>query len=502
MPESADRRPWTKDVRCFSSSARSAAESVRATTAMQSTPISSMRITAFRHGDLRSGSMWIVNTKGAQEAPTISTLLRLSLPAALVGVVSALGLFLVDEAAHLVQEFLWEFLPHALNISPDSGWWIFGVLSVIGFGIGLAVTLVPGHAGTDSATVELIAAPMAVAAVPGLVLVTILGLAGGVSLGPESAIIAINTAILVALVNWLWPQIGVELVVMVSAAGTIGALFGTPVAAILVLTGVVAAARTGGALWDRLFLPLLSASMATMTMAFLGAEQLRAPALPLTDAPLMQLLPAAAAIACVAALVGLLGAVAFQPLHSGFRKLKRPLLYTTLGGLLLGALGALGGPLTLFKGSAQMVELVERSGNFTPWQLVGIVGVKLAALLIAATAGFRGGRIFPAVFIGVAVGLLGHALFPGIPLGLAIASGALGMVLAVSRDGWIAIFIAVVVAGDIRLLPVLCFVVLPVWLLVARAPEMLAHARKPETPGQPASAPLIATPKESDTTNP
>ncbi|MBP2384617.1 hypothetical protein JOF47_000128 [Paeniglutamicibacter kerguelensis] len=32
-----------------------------------------------------------------------------------------------------------------------------------------------------------------------------------------------------------------------------------------------------------------------------------------------------------------------------------------------------------------------------------------------------------------------------------------------SRDKWIAMFIAVVVAGDIKLLPLLCFVVLPVY---------------------------------------
>ena len=427
-----------------------------------------------------------MNTVDEQAAPSIKTLLQLSVPAILVGVVSALCLFLVDEAAHLLQELLWVHLPGQVGISPDSGWWIFGVLTLTGLAIGLVVTFVPGHGGRDSATVDLIAPPLRLSAVPGLVLVTILGLAGGVSLGPESAIIAINTAILVALVNRFWPQIGIQLVVMVTAAGTIGALFGTPVAAILVLTGVVAAAKSGGALWDRLFLPLLSASTASMTLLFLGGQQLRAPAMPLLDEPLLGLLPAAAAIACLAALVGLLGAVLFQPFHATFRKLRWPLLYTTAGGMLLGLLGALGGPLTLFKGSTQMVDLVSRAGEFTALQIATIILVKLFALLIAATAGFRGGRIFPAVFIGVAVGLLCHALFPQVPLGLAVACGALGTVLAVSRDGWIAIFIAVVVAGDIKLLPLLCFAVLPVWLLVARAPEMLAHAAEtnPAAPGR------------------
>lgn len=416
------------------------------------------------------------------EVPPVKSLLQLSLPAIIVGVISAVGLFVVDEAAHLIEGFLWGDLPAMWGIDPGSGWWIFGVLSMTGFLIGAIVTIVPGHGGDDSATVELLAPPLKLNAVPGLVLVTVLGLAGGVSLGPETPIIAINTAILVALVSRFWPRIGIELVMMVAAAGTIGALFGTPVAAILVLTGAVAAAKTGGLLWDRLFLPLLAASTGSMTMVFLDGPQLVARDVPPLGSPLLWYLPAAMAIACAAALVGLLGSVLFQPLHGLFRRLRKPLLYTTVGGMLLGLLGVLGGPITLFKGGSQMVELVSRAEDFGRWQLLIIIGIKLAALLVAAAAGFRGGRIFPAVFIGVAVGLLCQSVFDEIPVGLAISCGTLGAVLAVSRDGWIALFIAVAVASDISLLPLLCFVVLPAWLLVARAPEMLVHSFPTSSP--------------------
>jgi H+/Cl- antiporter ClcA len=150
-------------------------------------------------------------------------------------------------------------------------------------------------------------------------------------------------------------------------------------------------------------------------------------------------------------------------------------LYTTLGGLLLGGLGALGGPLTLFKGAHQMGELVRNPAEHSPPELVLVLVVKLAALLVAAGAGFRGGRIFPAVFMGAVVGLLGHTLIPGMPLGLAIACGILGVVLPVARDGWIALFIAVAVVGDITVLVVLSLVVLPLWLMVSRAPEMMVE---------------------------
>lgn len=349
------------------------------------------------------------------------------------------------------------------------------MLSGVGLAIGLLVTYVPGHGGRDTATVELIAPPVALAVVPGLLLVTVLMLAGGVSLGPESPIIAINTAIIVAVVARVWPRIGVELIVMVTAAGTIGALFGTPVAAALVFTGVVAGAKSGGALWDRLFLPLVAAGTGSITMRFLDGPQFGPTGIPPLGPPQVAHILSAAVIASVAALVILGGAVLFRPMHVLFRRLGRPWIYTTLGGMLLGLLGAIGGPVTLFKGGQQIVDLVHQAEDYTAVQLLFIVAIKLAALLVAATAGFRGGRIFPAVFIGVAAGLVAQALVPGLPLGLAIASGVLGAVLAECRDGWIALFIAIVVAGDITLLAVLCVTVLPVWLLVARAPRMHIH---------------------------
>jgi H+/Cl- antiporter ClcA len=107
--------------------------------------------------------------------------------------------------------------------------------------------------------------------------------------------------------------------------------------------------------------------------------------------------------------------------------------------------------------------------------LVLMIVIKLAALVIAAASGFRGGRIFPAVFIGVALGLLAHNLLPSVPVSLAVGCAVLGVALAIARDGWVSLFLAVVITGDITLLPVLCLVILPAWLLVSRAPEMIVE---------------------------
>lgn len=56
-------------------------------------------------------------------------------------------------------------------------------------------------------------------------------------------------------------------------------------------------------------------------------------------------------------------------------------------------------------------------------------------------------------------------------MSLVVASAVLGMMLVVARDGWLALFVAVAVPGEIALLPILCIIMLPAWLLVSRVPE-------------------------------
>ncbi|MBE7700099.1 ion channel protein [Oerskovia sp. Sa1BUA8] len=423
--------------------------------------------------DDASSSRPVPGGVGPRDGPALGTLLRLCVPAVLVGIVSALVLYGLDQLSAAAEDALWSDLPGALGVDPDSRWWIFGMLTGAGLLVGLVVWLVPGHGGRDSATTELIAPPLPLRVLPSLVVVTVLGLAGGVSLGPENPIIAINTALLVALVARLWPRVPTDLVVMLAAAATIGALFGTPVAAALVFTGVVAGFPRGGPLFDRLFLPLVSAGAGAMTMDAFGRPfgSMDVPDLGVPDIGDVGI---SLAVATAAAGVALLGVIAFPHVHRFFHGLRNPVLYVTLGGVVLGVLGAIGGPLTLFKGSEQSFELVQQRADLSTANLVLIVAVKLVALVVAAAAGFRGGRIFPAVFIGVAAGVAVNAAFPGAPLGLSVASGVLGVVLAVGRDGWIALFVAVAVVGDVGVLPVLCLAILPAWLLVRSAPEMLA----------------------------
>ncbi|MFE6969755.1 ion channel protein [Isoptericola sp. NPDC057653] len=403
-------------------------------------------------------------------ALTTARLAAVAVPGAVVGVLSALGLILVSSVAGAAQDWLWDTLPAAVGTQGDSPWWILGTLTLTGLVVGAIVAWFPGHAGDDPATTSLVAAPLPPRTVPGLALALAVGLAGGVSLGPENPIIAVNVALAVWVVARLRLGAPQQVVILMAASGTLGAMFGTPVGAALLMTEMLAG-RGKGELFDRLFGPLVAAGAGSLTMVLFGAPQLNVEVPAYTPAALD--LVTGSLVAIAAALLCLAGVWAFPLVHRAFHALRHPVLALGAGGLVLGVLGVLGGPLSLFKGLDEMKELTRTADQYGVWALLGLGVVKIVALVVAAGAGFRGGRIFPAVFVGVAVALAAHAAFPGIPLAIAVAAAVLGATMVVARDGWLALFMGVAMVADVAVLPVLCVIVLPLWLLVRHRPLML-----------------------------
>ncbi|MFJ4922289.1 ion channel protein [Streptomyces sp. NPDC088725] len=407
----------------------------------------------------------------AAPAPSARTLLPLVIPSLVVGVAAALLLLGVSALARMLQDVLWGTLPHALGIGAYSSLWMIVMLTATGLAAGLVVRQVYGHAGPDPATTGLVDRPMSPGVLPGLLVVTTLALAGGVSLGPENPITAAN----IALTYWLGrkaaPAAPEALWIPLAAAGTIGALFGTPVAAALILTETFAGRPGPGSLWDKLFGPLVAAGAGGLTRVLIDhpAFDLDLPAYPGTT---WSDLLAALVIAPVAAALGMAAVYALPFAHTAFTRLRHPVLALTAGGLVLGLLGALGGRQTLFKGLDEVKTLAAHPGDWSAGSFALMSVVKLAALTIATACGFRGGRIFPALFAGVSLGLCAHALVPAVPATLAVVCGALGVLLAVTRQGWLSLFTAAVLAADPNVLPLLCVATLPAWLLVTGRPLM------------------------------
>ncbi|MFI8517833.1 ion channel protein [Streptomyces sp. NPDC085481] len=404
----------------------------------------------------------------ALEAP-LRVLLPQILPALVVGVASALLFLGISELADELKEVLWDTLPDALGIGSYSSLWVIVMLTASGLAVGLVVWKVYGHAGPDPAAEGLGGPPSPPGVVPGLLLASALALAGGVSLGPENPTIASAIALSYWLGRRVAPAVPGAFWVSLAISGTLGALFGTPVAAALVISEALVGKPGPGSLWDRLFAPLLAAGAGATTTQLIAHPSFAMGLPPLGDPGFEDVL-AALVVATLAAVFGLLACYAFPYVHRAFRRLKHPMLMLPVGGLVLGLLGAFGGQLTLFKGLDQTKELVSSIGVYDSGELTKLAVVKVLALLVAASAGFRGGRVFPSVFVGAAFGLIAQALIPEIHPAVAVSSGVLGVLLATTRQGWVSLFVADVVASSPSMLAVLCLASLPAWLVVTGRP--------------------------------
>ncbi|EPK8035109.1 ion channel protein [Escherichia coli] len=411
--------------------------------------------------------------------PRARTMLLLSLPAVAIGIASSLILIVVMKIASVLQNLLWQRLPGTLGIAQDSPLWIIGVLTLTGIAVGLVIRFSQGHAGPDPACEPLIGAPVPPSALPGLIVALILGLAGGVSLGPEHPIMTVNIALAVAIGARLLPRVNRMEWTILASAGTIGALFGTPVAAALIFSQTLNGSSEVP-LWDRLFAPLMAAAAGALTTGLFFHPHFSLPIAHYGQMEMTDIL-SGAIVAAIAIAAGMVAVWCLPRLHAMMHQMKNPVLVLGIGGFILGILGVIGGPVSLFKGLDEMQQMVANQA-FSTSDYFLLAVIKLAALVVAAASGFRGGRIFPAVFVGVALGLMLHEHVPAVPAAITVSCAILGIVLVVTRDGWLSLFMAAVVVPNTTLLPLLCIVMLPAWLLLAGKSMMMVNRPKQQPP--------------------
>ena len=411
--------------------------------------------------------------------PRARTMLLLSLPAVAIGIASSLILIVVMKIASVLQNLLWQRLPGTLGIAQDSPLWIIGVLTLTGIAVGLVIRFSQGHAGPDPACEPLIGAPVPPSALPGLIVALILGLAGGVGLGPEHPIMTVNIALAVAIGARLLPRVNRMEWTILASAGTIGALFGTPVAAALIFSQTLNGSSEVP-LWDRLFAPLMAAAAGALTTGLFFHPHFSLPIAHYGQMEMTDIL-SGAIVAAIAIAAGMVAVWCLPRLHAMMHQMKNPVLVLGIGGFILGILGVIGGPVSLFKGLDEMQQMVANQA-FSTSDYFLLAVIKLAALVVAAASGFRGGRIFPAVFVGVALGLMLHEHVPAVPAAITVSCAILGIVLVVTRDGWLSLFMAAVVVPNTTLLPLLCIVMLPAWLLLAGKPMMMVNRPKQQPP--------------------
>ncbi|MBH8308978.1 chloride channel protein, partial [Acinetobacter baumannii] len=165
-------------------------------------------------------------------------------------------------------------------------------------------------------------------------------------------------------------------------------------------------------------------------------------------------------VALIAIAVGMVAVWCLPRLHALMHRLKNPILTLGIGGLLLGIVGTIGGPLTLFKGLDEMQQLAF-SQTLTAADFLLIALVKLAALVLASASGFRGGRIFPAGFVGGALGAVPDCPVYAVPAAITPSLASPGPGPGGTRARWVWPFIGPPGGPGTTFVPPFCFGLVP-----------------------------------------
>jgi len=425
--------------------------------------------------------------------------LRLVLLGAAIGIPAALAAIAFFTAVHYLEQLIWHALPTALGeASPP--WYLVVFLPVVGAAIvAIARLTLPGDGGRSPlAGMSHGATP--VRYVPGIVVAALGTLGFGLVLGPEAPVMAVGSAVGLGITSIVRSDAREQgILSMAGIFSAISTLFGGPLVAGVMLT-------EGGISMGAVLIPVLLpgfVAAAVGYLVFLGvgpytgapAPGLQVPDLPAyvgTSVPDL-IIAIVVGVVTAALIVAINGAAkrvaALQDGRQGDRGvgLVAALL---LGGLAVGALAQLATVFgvapddVLFSGQASIPALVSESSLIA---LVVLVIAKAAAYVVSLATGFRGGPIFPAVFLGVGVAAFAVELFGTSPT-FAIAIGcAAGMAAQTRLVVTSMLFAALLVgSGGFDAIAGAVFATVASWLTVQALDP--PAAAQPEGQSQPAPA--------------
>jgi len=347
-----------------------------------------------------------------------------------VSVVAYFFLKLVSE----LQNWFYGSLPKELGFSGTPVWWPLPVLAVAGVLVGATIQYLPGTSGHKPAEGFKAGggAPTG-PELPGVILASLATLSLGVVLGPEAPLIAIGGGLGALAVHLAKKDAPPTAALVIASAGSfaaISALLGSPIIGAFLL---MEASGLGGPLLGLVLVPgLLAAGIGSLIFVGLnsltgfGDFSLAIPGLPPFSHPTGVMFLWALAFGLVAALLGTairLASLALQPVVE-----KRMVLLMPLVGLGVGAMAILfvegaGHNLSdvLFSGQTALPDVVLHASTWTVGALVLLGACKSVAYALSLSS-FRGGPIFPAMFIGGALGVAASHL-PGLSLVPAVAMG-------------------------------------------------------------------------------
>src|SRR3954454_14937615 len=360
--------------------------------------------------------------------------LKLLLLAGIIGApISALAYGFLELVSQLQEAIFTDIPKDVLGFASTPAWWPLPVLALAGLLVAAAISYLPGiggHSPADGFKAGGVTAPVEL---PGILLASVATLSLGVVLGPEAPLILMGSglgALAVRLAAKDAPDMAGAVIAAAGSFAAISSLLGSPLAAAFLL---MEAAGLGGAMVGVVLLPgLLSAGIGSLIFVGLdsltgyGTFSLAIPNLPHVGSPTVAMFGYALAFGLLLPLLGSAirrGALAIRP-----RVERRMLVAMPLLGLLIGGLAVLFDQATnksysevLFSGQSQLPGLVGQSAAWSVGTLLLLLLCKGVAYSLSLSS-FRGGPVFPALFIGAAAGIAASHL-PGLPLVPALAMG-------------------------------------------------------------------------------
>jgi H+/Cl- antiporter ClcA len=363
--------------------------------------------------------------------------------AAVFGVAISAASYLFLAAVNKLQKWLYTMLPGQLGFHGVPAWWPFPLLLLGGLAVAAAIKYLPGtggHKPADGLKVGGVAAP---AELPGIALAALLTLGSGAVLGPEAPLIALGGGLCAWAVSHAVKGDASQAVVVLGAAGSFAAistLLGSPLVGAFLL---MEAAGLSSATLELVLLPgLLAAGVGALVFTGLGhwtglgTFSLALPGLPHIARPNLEEFG-------WAIVVGLAAAVLIAAIRRLAIRVRRPaerwiMIATPAAGLVVAGLAVLFSQVTgqntkyvLFSGQNELSPLFVHRAAFGVGALFLLLACKGLAYSVSL-ATFRGGPVFPSIFLGAALGLL-VGLVPGVPAVAAMGMGIGAMTAAMLR---------------------------------------------------------------------
>jgi len=429
--------------------------------------------------------------------------------AALIGVPISAAAYFFLVAANKLQTWIYVDLPGQAGFHGVPVWWPFPPLILGGLLVAAAIRYLPGTGGHEPADGLKVGGVANGGELPGIALAALVTLGCGAVLGPEAPLIALGGGLSAWAVSRVLKGDQNQAVTILASTGSFAAistLLGSPLVGAFLL---MEAAGLSSSMLELVLLPgLLGAGIGALVFTGLGhwtglgTFSLGVPGLPAIGRPTIIGLGWAIVIGLAAAVI----IAAIRRLALLVRPLvKRWILIATPAvGVVIAGLAVLFSQVTgkstryvLFSGQNELSPLFAHRASFGVAALLLLLACKGLAYSVSLAA-FRGGPVFPSIYLGAALGLL-VAHVPQLPAVAAMAMGIGALTAAMLRlPLTAALLAALLLSRDAATVTPLAIVAVVVAYVVSErldpriadtAPPAPPEPRPPQAPEPPRPAP-------------